>query len=516
MLTLTSLLQRNSSLHAARPAVVQEGQTQTWAQFCDRIASVAGGITNLGVQRGERLAIVSRNSSQFFELLHAAFWMGAVPVPINHRLAAPEVSAILAHADVRWVVVESLFESLFTAPQLSQWSKTLIGMDSACTHCAENYTSIAAAGLAVPAFDAAEEDIALLLYTGGTTGRSKGVPLTHLNIVSNALQVCSVVNFTGDDVYLHAAPMFHSADLLATGVTMQGGAHAFLTQFTPRDFVRVVQECAATRTMMAPAMVSALMDDPSVADEGMRTMRQLFYGSSPMQQDLVEAVLKRFPGVALAQGYGLTETAPLLTLLPMEDHLKALSDPDSKLLRSAGRALPGVDVLIGDANRHPLDPGHAGEVWVRGPNVMRHYHDPQSDEPSPIKEGWFRTGDVGLLDDQGYLTLLDRSKDMIITGGENVYSIEVEAVLQRHPAIKEVAVIGVPDRKFGEALLAIVVCKPGTTIDSEGMVMHCRQYIGGYKIPRQLKLVKQLPRSSVGKVLKSTLRQQFARNDVEQ
>ena len=509
MLTLTSLLQRNATLHGARPAIIQAGQAQTWSQFCQRISVAAGALAALGVQPGERLAIMSRNSSQLFELLHAAVWLGAVPVPINHRLAAPEISAILSHAEVRWVAVESMFEAIFQLPELSRWSATLLGLDSECTRSTKSFALIAANGVAIPAFEPDEDGTALLLYTGGTTGRSKGVPLTHRNIVCNALQVCTVVHFEPDDIYLHAAPMFHSADLLATGVTMQGGAHAFLTQFSPREFVRVVKESAATRTMLAPAMVSALLDDPTVVAADLLSLRQLFYGSSPMHQDLVAAVLRRFPHVALAQGYGLTETSPLLTLLTMADHREALQSPDSQLLRTAGRPLPGVDVLIADAERQPRAAGQAGEVWVRGPNVMSQYHNPQVDEPSPFKQGWFRTGDVGVLDDRGYLTLLDRSKDMIITGGENVYSIEVEAVLQRHPAVREVAVIGIPDRKFGEALLAIIVCHPGATIDSEEMIRHCRQHIGGYKIPRLLQQVEQLPRSSLGKVLKGALRQQF-------
>lgn len=511
MLTLVSALRRNVDQCRDRPAVLEPGRMRTWGEFADRVARAAAVLGSLGVGPGETFGVLSRNSARCFELVHAGGWSGAIPVPLNHRLAAPELAAILDHARCRRIFVEAGFLAAFDAPALARWLHRLVPMGDSDAQSPSDLERMLDAARPVAPVDPAEADVALLLYTGGTTGAAKGVPLTHRNIVSNALQVSSCVHFGGDDVYLHVAPMFHSADLLGTGVTLQGGAHAFLAQFEPNGFVREVARSGATRTMLAPAMVGALLAGDAVRGDDLASLRQIFYGSSPMPADSIRRALERFAGVSLVQGYGLTETSPLLTLLSMAAHEEALqpSGPIGRL-SSAGRALPGVDLRIADDSGRALETGEVGEVWVRGPNVATSYFESPQDTAHAFRDGWFRTGDVGCLDVDGYLTLLDRRKDMIITGGENVYSVEVEAVLARHPTVREVAVIGVPDERFGEALLAVVVCRQGSTLDLDAMIAHCRQHIGGYKVPRRLRLVDELPRSALGKVLKSELRRREA------
>jgi long-chain acyl-CoA synthetase len=229
-----------------------------------------------------------------------------------------------------------------------------------------------------------------------------------------------------------------------------------------------------------------------------------------MPTPAIRQALERFPGVDLAQGYGLTETSPLLTVLTMQDHICALATDPQERLRSAGQALPGVDLRITDSLGHDVPQGTVGEVWARGPNISSGYLNAPEETAQAFVDGWFRTGDVGRLDANGFLTILDRAKDMVITGGENVYSVEVEAVLALHPKVMEAAVIGVPHERYGESLLAIVVCRSGEILSVDELIAHCRQHIGGYKIPRRLQIVPELPKSSLGKVLKTKLRHEYA------
>lgn len=508
MLTLVSLLQRNALIAGHRPAVLGPGgQIQSWGEFVQSVARAAGMLAALGLRPGDRFGLIGRNSQLLFELMHAGYWYGAIPVPLNVRLAPAELAEILADAQVSLVAADAAHARAFLDAPLRRWADRLLHLDVAGQGGCGSYMQLLAASQPAAATDPHEDQPAVLLYTGGTTGRSKGVPLTHRNVVANALQITSALGCREDDVYLHVAPMFHSADLIATAVTLHGGAHGFLPQFTPLDFARAVQTTGATRTMLAPTMLLAILDDDAAAQEPMPTLRQLFYGSAPMAKPAIVRAMQRFPDVQLWQGYGLTETSPLLTVLSMDGHRQALANPGSGRLESAGQPLPGVDLRIAGPDGAALPPGQVGEVWARGPNVTSGYHGGAGEDA--FAGGWFRTGDIGRLDAAGFLTLLDRVKDMVITGGENVYSIEVESALLQHPAVREAAVIGVPDPRFGEALLAVVACQPGAGLDVDSMVGHCRGLIGGYKIPRRLQLVDALPRTALGKVNKPALRKRF-------
>lgn len=510
MLTLVSALKRNLAQAADRPAIFDEGRSVTWAELSDRIARAAGALLELGVKRGTTFGLITRNSPRCFELMHAGYWIGAIPVPINFRLAAPEIAFVLEHANCSLVGVESPFMHHFQSEPLARWARMVLSLDATTDPSTRSYQACLDSAHPVDASTPDEIDVALLLYSGGTTGKSKGVPLTHRNIITNALQVSSRFHFSADEVFLHVAPMFHSADLLGTGVTLQGGAHAFLPQFSPDEFMRTLEQYRVTRTMLAPTMIMAILASGGAHGYDTSSLRQLIYGSSPMPTPAIRQLLERFPGVGLTQGYGLTETSPLLTVLTMQDHVSALVNDPCGRLKSAGQALPGVEMRIADDLGRSVPSGHSGEILVRGPNVSPGYLNAPDETAQAFSEGWFRTGDVGRLDANGYLTILDRCKDMIISGGENVYSGEVEAVLVLHPKVFEAAVIGIPDELYGEALLAILVCRPGEYVSIEDLVAHCRQYIGGYKIPRRLQVVPELPKSALGKVLKTKLRQQYA------
>jgi long-chain acyl-CoA synthetase len=290
---------------------------------------------------------------------------------------------------------------------------------------------------------------------------------------------------------------------------LMGCSHVYVPQFTPAAAAAAIEHRRITIAHWVPTMIRMFTEWKEAARHDLSSLRMLFYGSSPMPVEWVRAVRDMFSGVALYHCYGLTETSPLLTVLDDASFRRAMESGDAALLKSAGRPLPGVEMHILDDEGAILGTGQAGEVVVRGPNVSKGYLNRDSENAQVFRDGWFHTGDVGFLDDDGYLYLVDRKKDMIITGGENVYSSEVEAVLYRHPGVSEAAVIGVPDDRYGEALFAIIVPKAGVTLTTEAIIEHCRAHIGGYKIPRRIALVDALPRTAVGKVQKGILREKY-------
>jgi long-chain acyl-CoA synthetase len=510
MLTVTSALDRTRRLFGHKTAIIDRERSFTWTEFIDRVARAAAVLQSLGVKRGDRYAVLCRNTFRNHELLHAGYWMGAVPVPINYRLAPPEMRYILDNAGCTVLAVEAVFLDFLKAEPLAPWrDSALLVAETPQDSPLEQYEALMAQAQPAPMHDAREEDDAILLYTGGTTGRSKGVQLTHRNVFGDSIQTSLVVGFQPDDVYLHVAPMFHSADLLGMGMTLLGGGHAFLPQYSGKLFLEAVRDYRVTKTMLTPTMVIMALQEPDFDSYDLTSLRQFMYGSSPMAVEWIKRALERFKGVDVIQGYGLTETSPILTILGMDEHVAALASGDFTRLRGAGQAIVGVDLRILDEDGQEVPTGEVGEVAVRGPNVTRGYLDRPEDNAAAFRKGWFHTGDVGRVDEEGFLYLMDRKKDMIITGGENVYSSEVEAVIYQYPKVHECAVVGVPDDRYGEALLAAVVPAPGTTITAEELIEHCRGKIGGYKIPRRVAIMDALPRSAMGKILKTELRRAY-------
>ena len=501
--SLAAALDETARLHADKPAIIDPEGNFTWAEFRDRVARAASVLSGLGVRRGERFGMLAQNGFRHAELIHAGYWMGAVPVPVNTRLAPPEMRYILDDAACKTVAVDDANAAWLDADEMAPWRGGALFID-------RDYDALLAGAGLHAAYAGKEDDDAILLYTGGTTGRSKGVRLTHRNVLANGVQVGRAMKVRRDDVYLHVAPMFHSADLLGTAFSLVGAAHAYLPRFTPELLLQAMERTGATALLLTPTMIVMTLQEGDVAAHDLSKLRLLFYGSSPMAAEWIERAAKAFPGAAIQQGYGLTETAPILTTLDAEEHAKAVATGDSTLLHSVGRPVSDVDLRIFDDEDNEVKTGEAGEIVVRGPNVTPGYLNRPEETASAFRGGWFHTGDVGRIDDQGYLYLLDRKKDMIITGGENVYSSEVEAVIYQHPGVQEAAVIGVPDERYGEALLAAIVPVPGRALSDEEMIAHCRKKIGGYKIPRKFAFVDELPKSARGKILKTELRRLYA------
>ncbi|MGH7004508.1 MAG: AMP-binding protein, partial [Alphaproteobacteria bacterium] len=425
-----------------RPAMLDVARTYSWNEFGDRVGRAAGALRAMGVDKDKRFAVLARNGFRQEELKWAGFWLGAIPVPVNWRLAPPEIAHILEDAEAECLLVENHFQSVLDHPAMSAWkSKATVIGDIAGPTLGE-YEDMLARATAPPPADPAPDDDAMLIYTGGTTGRSKGVRLTHLNIVTNGVAFGLGIAARREQPYLHAAPMFHSADLLGTGYTLLGGSHAYLPQFSPKNVLAAIQDLRVTATMLAPTMIIMTLQDLKPADFDLRSFRWFLYGSAPMAPEWIVKSIEAFPGVEVCQGYGLTETSPILTYLDFDEHKKALATKDYTRLKAAGRPIAGVDMRILDNRGREAPLGEAGEVVVRAPNVTKGYLNLPDVTAAAIRDGWFHTGDVGRMDEEGFMYLLDRKKDMIITGGENVYTVEVEQALYQHPAVAECAVVG--------------------------------------------------------------------------
>jgi len=512
MITMTSALLRTEQLYGSRPAIINSEINYTWEGHIERVKKLAGGLAELGLVSGDRYGIIGPNSFRYTELIHAGYWAGAIPVPINHRLAPPEILHILKDADVKILALGDNYLNLTDDKLLNPWADKRIAIDKANQKKSiKSVDQIINDAEVLSPRESAEDDLAILLYTGGTTGLSKGVQLTHRNVCSNGYQVINAMNIIKEDVYLHVAPMFHAADLLGSGFTMNGSAHAYVPVFSPEATLQAIQDYKVTQVMMAPTMIIMILQEPTFDDYDISSLQNLFYGSSPMAAEWVEKAMQRFANADVQQGYGLTETSPILTTFDAEDHQKAVETNNTDILRAAGRPLIGIDLKILNDDGIELPTNEAGEVCVKGPNVTSGYLNRPEENKKAFRNGWFHTGDVGRVDENGILFLMDRKKDMIVSGGENIYTSEVEAAIYKHPDIFECAVIGVPDKTFGESLFAVIVPVPGKVLNEEIIINHCREHIAGYKIPRQMDFIDELPKSAMAKILKNKLREIYAK-----
>ncbi len=500
-----------------RATAVQDGDVSyTWGEVGDRVGRLAGALADLGVGAGDQVAIAALNSHRYFELYYGVARLGARVVPLNYRLAPPELVFILNHSESKVLVVDDAFVPLVEAGRehLQSVERFVYAGAGDTPQGMVSYEDAVAAAGPAPQTPVDEDDVYGLYYTGGTTGMPKGVMLTHRNIVSNAFHIVMGLAYTPDDVYLHAAPMFHLADGASTfGVTLQGGGHCFIPAFTPAGTLAAIQGYRPTVSLMVPTMLNMIIHDPGFADHDISSLRRILYGASPMPEELLLQVMQKFP-CEIAQGYGMTETAPLLTFLDPAAHAAGAA-PDAgpevrRRLRSCGRECAGVRVRVLDESGAEVKPGQVGEIVATGPNIMKGYwKDPEATAAAVHEDAsgrWMHTGDLAEVDDEGYIFIVDRGKDMIISGGENVYSVEVENALYAHPAVLEAAVIGVPDEQWGERVHAVVVPKPAADVTAEEVVAHCHGLIAGYKCPRSVEFKDELPKSGAGKILKRDLR----------
>ena len=510
-MALTQFIRRASQVNKDGIATVFADRRHSWTDFRARIARLAAGIRGLGVKEGDRVALLANNSDRYLEYFFAVPWAGAVFVPVNTRLAPPEVAYWIGDSESRVLFIDDDF--LPFLPRLEgkmpSVEKIVYVGDGEAPDGLLHYEKLIADNAEMEDAGRAGEDLAGLFYTGGTTGVSKGVMLSHRNLVSNAMHVIPDMDFQEDIIWLHSAPMFHLADGTATfAATMMAGSHRFIPKFDPGQALEAIEEHGVTNALFVPTMMNMVVNHPDVKTRDVSTLRGILYGASPMPEAVVRKAMELMPKVKFYHAYGQTETSPLLTLL--KPHFHTFDGPYAGKVKSAGRATYGVEVVILGEDGKEVPRGEVGEVCAKGPNVMQGYWNKPELTAETIRDGWIHTGDGGYMDEDGYIYNVDRVKDMIISGGENVYSAEVENAVYQHPAVVECAVIGVPDEKWGERVHAIVRCHEGQSLTERELIDFCHELIANYKCPRSVSFRDDpMPLSGAGKILKTELRKPY-------
>lgn len=496
---LTTSLRQSAIHNPDRTATMFEKRRRTYAEILDRVMRLAAGLMAMGAKPGDRVAILGLNSDSYIEAYYAIFWAGCLAVPCNTRWAPAEHLAALADCEPTLLLVDQHFVQIAAQLPPALRDRVIYMGEARGRFMAEEIIA-----RSTPAADRGGSDDmpAAIFYTGGTTGASKGVILSHDNLIINFLACGTAEPQPRDCVYLHVAPMFHMADaFMLMGLIMTGGTHVILPRFDPALVVEAIHTCGVNSLLLVPTMIAMLDQYLRENPQQLSEVRRMTYGASPISETLMRRTLEIFPNARVIQAYGQTELSPVATLLPHENHLT----PGK--LRSAGRAIPGVELRIANAELTAVAEGAVGEILVRGPNVMQGYWRKPELTAATIVDGWVRTGDAGYIDADGFLFLVDRVKDMIVTGGENVYSAEVENALAQHAAVLECAVIGVPDDRWGERVHAVVRFRPACGATEDELTEHCGRLIAGYKRPRSFEFRNEpLPLSGAGKILKTELR----------
>lgn len=493
MTTMIGPLRRAMEVGSDRSAVRCGDTELTYRQMWERAGRLVGALHELGVDAGDRVAVVGPNCHRYLELYQAIPGAGMVLVPLNQRHTSAELG---------YALEDSGAKVLFAARGLD----TPRGVVEHSFDLGEGYEELIAGAAPAPFADALTADtLAGLFYTGGTTGAAKGVMLTHRNLVANALHFQAAWTFGPDTCWLIAAPLFHAAGSIAVLATVwHGGRHVAMAAFDPGTALDLIESERVTATLLVPTMLAAICDEQLVRPRDVSSLKLLSHGGAPVATETLRRARSAFPAAELMHLYGTTETAPIATTLPHEERVL-----DAPQARSCGQPAVGVEIVVIDLTTGlPVPAGTVGEVAIRGENVMRGYWNKPGATAAVLSDGWYRTGDLGYMDDHAYLYLVDRAKDMIVSGGENVYSTEVEEVLYGHPAVLEAAVFGIPDERWGEAVHAVVV--PRADVTEAELLRHCRELIAGYKLPKSIELRSEpLPKSGAGKVLKRELRAPF-------
>ena len=502
---VTQTLRKAAQVGSDRPLTIFGNRTRTAGEVVDRVRRAAAVLTELGVAPGDRVGILALNSDRYFELLFATPWAGAVVNPVNVRWSVEEIGYSLVDCDTRVLFVDDTF-----APMVDALRRRVPDL-GAVVFIGENeppagvptYEALIAEAPPVDDADRSGDDLYGVFYTGGTTALPKGVQLSHDNLLIAAMGAMSSTDvMTRDGRFLHCAPMFHLADLAAWSVAMlSGSTHVIVPMFTPVGVATAIAEHQVTDTLLVPTMIQMLVDSPDTGEVDMSSLRRILYGASAISPAVLDRAAKALPNATFTQAYGMTELAPFATLLSPEDH----NVPE--LTGSCGRPVASMEVRVVDPADNEVPRGTVGEIVARGDQVMLGYWNKPEETEVAVRGGWMHTGDGGFMNEHGYVFVVDRIKDMIITGGENVYSAEVEHALAKHPAVASCAVIGVPDPDWGERVHAVVVLQPGADpVDGAVLRDFCRDYIANYKLPRSVEFVDALPVSGAGKILKRELR----------
>jgi len=492
MQTFADPLLRAAQIAGSHTAVISEGHRFSHQELLSRCCRLATVLKSIGAEPGDRIAILAANTNHYIESYVAIPAAGFVIVPLNTRHAEPELRYAIEDAGATILLSDrdpgSLRELVDTVVMIPDEYDSLL-------ESAED-TELGV--------DISEDSLAGLFYTGGTTGASKGVMLTHRNLIANAFHFMTAAPPAADNVFLIMAPLFHAAGSNGVlGGIWSGGCQIPLKVFDPAVALDLIEKYRVTHTLGVPTMIAAISEVQLAKPRDTSSVRMVAHGGSPIATEVVRRGTEAFPTAEFVHVYGMTEASPLLTGLRNEQELL-----DVDRGRSCGQSLIGVRVKIIDKAGNEMPKGEVGELAASGPNIMKGYWQKPEQTDEVLKDGWYRSGDMGYMDEEGYVFLVDRAKDMIVSGGENVYCSEVEEALYKHPAVLEAAVFGVPDEDWGEAVHAVVV--PREPVTSEELIAFCRKLIAGYKLPKAITLSPtELPKSGPGKILKRELRAPF-------
>ena len=509
---LDELLPKAVKLYPRREAVVCGETRLTYGELGTRVWRLCHGLRALGLRPGDLLAILHENCHIFLETYLAAAHTGLILVPLNYRLSPPELQMILQDSQSRMVVSQDKFKGSVAGS--AGIEKVIVTQGKGGSSGEEvDYEELLyrQPEILPPGTPVEDSDVAHLYYTSGTTGRPKGVMLTHKNVKTHALGAIAELQLTDGDHWIHVAPLFHLADAWATfAITWAGGKHVIVPSFDPEAVFEAIQQEKVTITNLIPTMLNMMVNHPRVKEYDYSSLRVLLSGGAPIAPELVRKIMETFQ-TDYIQTYGMTETSPYLTLSILKAQLKGLSwERQLAFKASTGREFINVNLrVVDDGSDVAADGKQVGEIIVKGDIVTPGYWNLPEETSKAIRNGWLYTGDLAVIDSEGYVNIVDRKKDMILTGGENVYSTEVENVLYMHPKILEAAVIGVPHEHWGEAVKACVVLREGVETTEEEIIRFCKEHLASYKAPKSVDFLDALPRTGSGKITKKILREPY-------
>ncbi len=514
----TDFLNISAAICPDRLAIVFEGNRYTFSQLNERVNRLASALLNLGVAKGDRVAMLQVNCNQHVEVYFAVAKIGAIYVPLNFRAKGDELTYMLNSAEAKALFAGERYTSLVASikpdvPSLQH----LVSVESKHDGMPYYEDLISSASADEVTADIDDDDTTMLVYTAGTTGFPKGVMLAHSSFALYVLENVMPADPVIEERNILTVPLYHVAGLQAVMAAIYGGRTLVMErQFEPGEWMGLVAGEKANRAMMVPTMLKQLLDHPDFGKHDLSSLKVITYGAAPMPLEVIKKALDVFPGVSFINAFGQTETASTITTLSPEDHVISGTEEEKerklKRLSSIGKPMSDVEMKVIDEEGRDLPVGEVGEIVARGPRVMTGYwKDDEKTSKTIDKDGWVHTGDVGYVDDDGYFYLSGRSSDIIIRAGENIAPEELEAALRTYPKVDDAAVIGVPDEVWGEEPRAIVVLKKGETATAEEIMEHCRQKLASYKRPRSVIFVDELPRNPMGKVLKRVLRDQYGK-----
>ncbi len=500
-----------------RDCIVFEGKRWAYSRISDRTNQLANALSREGVKKGDCVGVLQVNCNQYVETYFAAAKVGAVFVPLNFRAKADELAYMISHSEVKVLFVGDRYQDLIQSirPQLPK-VKEYISLEGRTKPAYEDL--IGSASSDEVASDVGDEDMTILMYTSGTTGRPKGVPLRHSAFVTYVLDNVEPASPEVEERNLLTVPLYHVAGIQAMLAAIYGGRTLVLMrQFEVKEWMETIERERATRAMLVPTMLKRVIDDSDFSKHDLSSLKVITYGAAPMPFEVINKAIRVMPWARFINAFGQTETASTITTLGPEDHIIEGTDEEKakklkRLTSSIGKPLPDVEIKIVDEEGKALPPLEVGEILARGPRVMVGYwKDEEKTSQVMTPDGWLRTNDMGWMDGEGYIYLSGRADDMIIRGGENISPEEVEEVLHSHPKVEEAAVIGVPDVEWGQEPRAVVVLKKGESATPEEMMEYCRSKLAGFKRPRSVVFIDSLPRNPMGKLLRKKLREEYGK-----